>query len=186
VLVVFARRNGYARFKFAQYLARRRPRTFRHGVGARGLRHIAALVMGELTQLRGADVVQQAIKLTPEAGTMKTRKPRTVPLHEHLVEQGFLDFVKAIGDGPLFPGNPRGVRKRLADWVRSLGVDDPELSPNHACRHTFKQVAHRAGLSEKVIDAIVGHAPASVGRAYGEPTLADKAAALAKFPRYAV
>jgi hypothetical protein len=27
-------------------------------------------------------------------------------------------------------------------------------------------------------------APASVGRAYGEPTLADKAATLSKFPRY--
>jgi hypothetical protein len=41
-------------------------------------------------------------------------------------------------------------------------------------------------MSEKVIDAIVGHAPASVGRAYGEPTLADKAAALSNFPRYKV
>ena len=35
-------------------------------------------------------------------------------------------------------------------------------------------------------DTIVGHAPASVGRGYGEPTLADKAAALSKFPRYKV
>jgi hypothetical protein len=27
---------------------------------------------------------------------VKTRKPRTVPLHEHLIEQGFLEF--AIGE----------------------------------------------------------------------------------------
>jgi integrase len=158
---------------------------------------------GEICQLRGVDVTDGALRLTPEAGTMKSRKPRTVPLHEHLIEQGFLAFVKANGSGPLFyneakkpaaaadqthPGmasyaRPRG---RLGAWVRSLGISDPELSPNHAWRHTFKQVAHRAGLSEKVIDAIVGHAPASVGRAYGEPTLQDKAAALARFPRYAV
>jgi integrase len=56
----------------------------------------------------------------------------------------------------------------------------------HAWRHTFKAIAFRCGVSEKIIDAIVGHAPASVGRAYGEPTLADKAAALSKFPRYKV
>jgi integrase len=142
--------------------------------------------MGELTQLRGKDVTDGALKLTPEAGTMKSRKPRSVPLHEHLIEQGFLAFVKASGDGPLFAGDPRRVRDKLGVWVRSLGVSDPEVLPNHAWRHTFKAVAHRAGLSEKVIDAIVGHAPASVGRAYGEPTLQDKADALAKFPRYAV
>jgi hypothetical protein len=41
-------------------------------------------------------------------------------------------------------------------------------------------------IPEKIIDAICGHAPATVGRAYGAPTLADKAAALSKFPRYKV
>jgi len=44
---------------------------------------------GEMTQLRGKDVVQQqgiwSIQITPEAGSVKTREPRTVPLHEHLV-----------------------------------------------------------------------------------------------------
>jgi integrase len=51
---------------------------------------------GEMTQLRAADVVRQdgiwAVKITPDAGTVKTGKPRTVPLHEHLIEQGFLDL----------------------------------------------------------------------------------------------
>jgi hypothetical protein len=37
-----------------------------------------------------------------------------------------------------------------------------------------------------VLDVIVGHAPASVGRGYGEPTLADKTKELHKFPRYKV
>jgi integrase len=159
--------------------------------------------MGEITQLRGVDVVHHAMKLTPEAGTMKSRKPRSVPIHEHLIEQGFLEFVKASGDGPLFyneakkpaaaddPTNPpvarySRARGRLGEWVRSLGISDAEVLPTHGFRHAFKATAHRAGLSEMVIDAIVGHAPASVGRAYGEPTLADKAAELAKFPRYRV
>ena len=62
--------------------------------------------MGELTQLRGVDIVERdgihAIKISPEAGTTKTGEARTVPLHEHLVEQGFLAFAKANGAGPLF------------------------------------------------------------------------------------
>jgi integrase len=72
----------------------------------------------------------------------------------------------------------------VAAWVRGLGVTDSELLPNHAWRHTFKVVGFRCGMTEKVLDAIVGHAPASVGRGYGEPTLADKAQELHKFPRY--
>jgi hypothetical protein len=76
------------------------------------------------------------------------------------------------------------VREHLAAWVRKIGVTDPELQPNHAWRHTFKQVGFRAGISEKVLDAICGHVQATVGRGYGEPTLADKADALRRFPRY--
>jgi integrase len=78
------------------------------------------------------------------------------------------------------------AREQVATWVRTLGVNDPELSPNHAWRHTFKAIGFRSGMSEKVLDAIAGHAPASVGRGYGEPTLADKAKELQKFPRYKV
>jgi integrase len=161
--------------------------------------------MGELTQLRGVDIVERdgihAMKISPEAGTTKTGMARMVPLHEHLIEQGFLAFVKANGNGPLFynepkqlaasddPTNPRKpryvkAREHVAAWVRGLGVSDPELSPNHAWRHTFKAVGFRCGIPEKVLDAIVGHAPASVGRGYGEPTLADKAQELRQFPRY--
>jgi integrase len=160
---------------------------------------------GELTQLRGADVIKRggidALRLTPEAGTIKTGAPRTVPIHEHLIAQGFLDFVKTQGNGPLFynpesistgsadltnPRRPRAVktRERLAAWVRKIGVKDPEVRPNHAWRHTFKQIAERHGISERISDEITGHAPLTVGRGYGRPTLPDMAASLKKFPRY--
>jgi integrase len=129
---------------------------------------------------------------------MKNRKARTVPLHEHLVKQGFIAFVEKIGNGPLFyltPSRPAGnpepvqspaerIRGRLGDWVRSLGITDPELSPNHAWRHTFKARAERNGMSEKYSDAITGHAPPTVGRAYGAPTLEDLADAMRGFPAY--
>jgi hypothetical protein len=127
---------------------------------------------------------------------------RVVPLHEHLIKQGFLKFVTQHGKGPLFYNPPRAApaasddpikqkkpraaqaRQRLAEWVRELGVKDRNISPIHAWRHTFKQIADRAGISERMSDYITGHSPKSVGAGYGEPTLDDMAAALARFPRY--
>ncbi len=162
---------------------------------------------GEITQLRGVDVTPRGdfyvMRLTPEAGTIKTDQARTVPIHEHLIAQGFIEFVRAHGPRPLFfnertatkakadPLNPERspsikTRGRLGTWVRELGITDPEVGPTHGWRHTFKQVAERVGISEKVSDAITGHAAATVGRSYGAPTVEDMAEALKKFPRYVV
>jgi integrase len=126
--------------------------------GGRGSRR------GEHAQLRAADIIYQdgvhAMKITPEAGMTKTGTRRTVPLHEHLIEQGFLDFVKASGQGHLFynerkgpvapfdPINPRRarsvkVREHVAEWVCGVGVTDPELLPNYAWRRTFRAIADR-------------------------------------------
>ena len=163
---------------------------------------------GEITQLRGEDIERRGqihvMKLTPAAGAIKTGKARAVPLHEHLIEQGFLDFVRERGKGPLFynakekeedrpsdPLNPRRhpavvVRRRLADWVRTLGLADEELSPMHAWRHTFKARADRADISERMSDYITGHAHRTVGAKYGAPTVEAMAEALKKFPRYEI
>ena len=84
-------------------------------------------------------------------------------MHPHLVEQGFIVFAQGHPRGPLFY-DPKARRKRrtpirptlkgqwvksrdkLSVWVRSLGIDDPGISPNHAWRHTFKRRAARAGI----------------------------------------
>ena len=124
-----------------------------------------------------------------------------MPLHEHIIEQGFLEIVRKVGQGALFyddktprresndPLNPSrsragNVRGDLAEWVRQLGITDEEVSPTHGWRHTFKQTAERAGITEKVHDAITGHTPPSEGRKYGPPTIEDMAEALKKYPRY--
>jgi hypothetical protein len=39
-------------------------------------------------------------------------------------------------------------------------------------------------FTEKVHDAITGHTPATEGRKYGQPSVADMAKALKKFPRF--
>ena len=163
---------------------------------------------GEITQLRVKDVIESegvhALRITPEAGTVKNKQAREVPIHEHLIEQGFLAFVARRKQGPLFYNPPElteqpeaGLLKqrkpryvqanqRLAAWVRSLGVNDTALSPNHAWRHTFKQIADHAQISERMSDYITGHAHRSAGAGYGAPTLTHMAEALKRFPRYAV
>ena len=162
---------------------------------------------GELAQLRGIDIERHgplvAMRITPDAGTTKTNKPRTVPIHEHVLEQGFMDYVKLVGKGPLFyvsdpsretandptnPRRPRAVKARdhLAAWVRKIGITDRAIRPNHAWRYRFKQIAARNRITEVVIDEICGHAQLTVGRGYLRPTLEDMAEALRQFPRYVV
>jgi integrase len=164
--------------------------------------------VGEITQLRGMDVIRQegvnVIHITPDAGTVKTGRGRAVPLHGHLIAQGFLTFAASRGEGPLFynvaKGTPRvseatnpskaryvKTREHLAAWVRrTLKIEDREVRPNHAWRHTFKQVAARNGIPDGMSDYITGHAPATAARGYGAPTIGDMAEALKKFPRYEV
>jgi integrase len=133
---------------------------------------------GEICQLRKEDLHEVqgrwALRLTPEAGTIKDREARIVPIHLHLIEMGLIDFIQAQSPGPLFydaralrrtgaddPANPRRfphekVAVRLAEWVRDLGVSDPAIKPNHAWRHTFKTRAIVAKIDSVVADFICG------------------------------
>lgn len=139
--------------------------------------------VGELVQLRKEDLRQEAgawiIQVTLRYGTVKTKEYRDVPLHEHLVEMGFMDFVQAAPSGCLFmdvkrDGSFLGVwqskKNRLAEFAREY-VKDPNVAPNHGWRHTFKSKGFEAGIQEKVLDALCDRAPATVGRSYGSVTL---------------
>ena len=156
--------------------------------------------VGEIVQLRKEDFFKDeatgawVMKITPEAGTVKTGEYRDVPLHPHLIEQGFMAFVEASKAGYLFmtikPGSTfRGVwrskKNRLAEFAREY-VKDTNVAPNHGWRHTFKMKGYEADLQEKVLDALCGHAPASTGRAYGSVSLRTKVDAIGRFPRYTV
>lgn len=163
---------------------------------------------GEVTQLRAEDIQRHpagfwTMRITPEAGTVKGGKARVVPIHPHVIDQGFVEFVTASGSGPLFydpeaqravrddPTNPaRGgwikARNKLSDWVRGLGVTDPNISPNHAWRHTFKRRVARAGIEKRIRWAMCGHSSRDVGDEYETPSVEDLATEMARFPRYKV
>jgi integrase len=133
--------------------------------------------VNEITPLTSRDLVQRdgiwMIRLRAENN--KTRKFREVPLHGLLIEQGFIDYAKSRGPRPLFydPRRSRGgkdanphhkkVGERLAEWVRSFGIDE-RVAPNHGWRHRFSSVARFVAMPEDVRNIIQGHAGAKARR----------------------
>lgn len=133
------------------------------------------------------------IWITPDAGTTKNRRARYVPLHEHLIAQGFLDFVKthagsdrlfaAVEDGDLTTA-AQVTGGHLAGWVRKV-LKDPSVAPNHGWRHRFETEA-RFHMQEMFVDAIQGHAGKTQGRKYGHFPPRVLGPLIAKMPRQPV
>jgi integrase len=153
--------------------------------------------VAEITQLRGADVRQEGadwiIRISPDAGTVKSGGYRDVPLHRQIIACGFGDFVKAAGQGPLFhkgkePASYEAKAKRianqLAEWLRKEGITPDGVQPNHGWRHRLKTQCRELGISDRVFDAIQGHAGRTASDNYGDVTLKTKIDAIARLPEY--
>lgn len=158
--------------------------------------------VNEISQIRYDDIYKVGdvwvFRITPEAGTVKSNISRIIPIHNHLIEQGVIDALKAR-DGAIFydpfrrrtkGSNVRYCKKvgeNLRDWIRSdIGITDPYVQPNHGWRHTFKTLALEVGIPERVADFIQGHAPRTVGQSYGSVSLPVLVSAISKIPRYDV
>lgn len=152
----------------------------------------------EMIQLRKQDIRKAEgawiARLTPEAGGIKTNEYRDVPLHPHLIDLGFVNFVDASGEGHLFvnvrkgsspAGAVDGVYSRIRQFVRAV-VPDSNVQPNHAWRYTFKTRGLDAEIEPLVLDVICGHAPGTKGDGYTKATLKKRIAAMRKFPRYSL
>ena len=154
--------------------------------------------VGEIAQLRKQDVEQTgdhwSIKITPEAGTVKGNEPRLVPLHPHLIDQGFIEFVDGADNGHLFLrpnkdtkdvlGPLTGVKNRVREFVR-LTVSDPNVQPNHAWRHLFITRCRAAGVDHELRRMITGHSGEGVDeKVYGDP--AGLYREICKLPRFEV
>lgn len=151
--------------------------------------------VSELAQLRREDVREMdgiwVLHISPDAGSIKNAgSERRVPVHSALLAEGFVQFVLKRPTGPLFVdltpdrfGSRGGnATKVVSRWVRALGVDDPRLSPSHGWRHRFKSLSRRHNLSSDVSNALLGHAPASIGDRYGEIELSVLKRELDKIP----
>jgi integrase len=137
--------------------------------------------IAEICQLRSEDIKQidgiWCIAFAAEAGSLKNiNSERVVPVHSALEDEGFLKFAKLIKKGPLFAdlapdrfGSRGGTgTKILSRWIRSLGVTDKRISPNHSWRHRLKTLGRRNGLAVDILDAMTGHGRKTVADTYGD------------------
>ena len=151
--------------------------------------------VGEMVQLRLQDVRQEGdlwvVRISPEAGTVKTNIAHDVVLHEHIIELGFLEFLRTSEMAHLFLvyKGSENIMTQLASTTGILRkasrdiIDDNGVAPNHGWRHRFKTICRDIGVSQRIMDAIQGHATRSESDNYGEVSLRAQALALSRFPR---
>jgi integrase len=127
----------------------------------------------------------------------KTDEYRNVPIHDHLIEQGFLEYVAYRGDQPLFydPKRSRGgkdsnphyqkVAERLAEWVRDdlmvIGVQ-----PNHGWRHRFSSLARAVDMHVDIQNIIQGHVGKKTAGDYGDAWVEVAKREISKIPAYEI
>jgi integrase len=107
---------------------------------------------------------------------------RLVPVHKKLIELGFLEYVDVLvarGHTQLFPDlKENAVGKRTKEASQKINrVIDRYVSKDarlvfHSTRHAFKAKGNDAGVNDRILDQICGHAPVSTGSRYGsEPRI---------------
>ncbi|WP_254441711.1 site-specific integrase [Ruegeria sp. HKCCA0370] len=136
--------------------------------------------LNEVCQLETADVQQDYgvwyLNITDEGDDNNKRVKsdagkRKVPLHAELLRMGFLDFVESRKPGKrLFPEYSYNVNggygRNLGRWcnesfLKKLGIKEPGLV-FHSFRHTIVTRLSQAGVSEPIVQCIVGHARSGV------------------------
>ncbi len=138
----------------------------------------------EMTQLRKEDLRQEKrrwiIRISPDAGSVKTKQYRDVPVHRQVEALGFIDFVRSAGKGPLFHrakspekylAHARTTSGRLSQWLNELKLVPKGVAPNHGWRHRFKTLGRELGMSDRVLDALQGHSSGKEGDNYGDVTM---------------
>ncbi|MDD8023124.1 MAG: site-specific integrase [Paracoccaceae bacterium] len=156
----------------------------------------------EVMQLRTDDLIEDhgvlCLRITPEAGSVKTAIYRMVPVHPQLLEMGLAKMIRALPSGPIFytttpvrgkPVDPveraQAVGGKVGQWVRKVvGITDTKLQPNHAWRHRFKTIARDVGIAPEYSDASTGHDDGRAATEYGETTGKALWREVQKLPRY--
>ena len=135
--------------------------------------------VSEMTQLRKEDLRQEGdrwvIRITPDAGSVKTGDFRDVPLHQQVIALGFADFVQSARPGPLFHAgktparflaSARGTSGRISQWLHELELVPEGIQPSHAWRHRFKTQARDIGADTgdaSELKALAVNAPSTGG-----------------------
>jgi integrase len=93
---------------------------------------------------------------------------RYVPIHQRLLEQGFIEFVeqRKSTNAQLFDYKPVGIIedwsktfcKQLAKLQTEIGMQANQRPTSYGFRHTFIDEMKQLDISEHIVAQIVGHA----------------------------
>ncbi|MEZ8794575.1 tyrosine-type recombinase/integrase [Vibrio splendidus] len=129
----------------------------------------------EVCQLRITDIKAEdgihyfSIADSEDGKTVKNLNSiRKVPVHNHLIEMGFLDYVKAVkakGNTQLFsyiPANQfddwsKSFCSRMGKFQTSIGMKPKHRPTAYGFRHTFIDELKQQDVPEHVTAQIVGH-----------------------------
>ncbi|MDO6774811.1 hypothetical protein Q4591_05530, partial [Shewanella sp. 3_MG-2023] len=113
---------------------------------------------------------------------------RSIPIHQTLIEQGFIEFVDKRKKHPqLFNYKPVGL---VEDWSKTyckhlsilqtcIGMKASQRPTAYSLRHTFIDEFKRLDISEHIVAQIVGHANPNI--TYGRYGKDIQARALLKY-----
>lgn len=145
----------------------------------------SGLRLGEICQLHHSNVRKQNdiwffdIKEGEDQSLKSPAAERQVPIHQKLIDIGFLDFLDRVKDN----GSIRifaDVRKAESDdmWsshfskqfnhtLTNLGIKRPKIV-FHSFRHTMEDAYRNSGVRADVMDALQGHSASGMKERYGD------------------
>src|SRR5208282_3880367 len=131
---------------------------------------------------------------SPEARNRKLKNVssiRFIPLHQAVIDNGFLDYVRDLPDGgPLFPDKKpdkhgrrsSGLSDDIGDFLRDIGVKTDGRLSHASFRHFYKTLCRDCGIHKEIHDALTGHTDGSASSGYGVVSVAALKAAILKLP----
>jgi integrase len=150
---------------------------------------LCQLLVGDVIRKRGIDALSLRITID---GAQRLKSPsaaREIPLHAHMRELGFFEYVRKrkAEDGAmgwLFPertppDHTKGAGKRLSDhWSETRTKKISGLTPHtdfHSFRRLLTQELMEAGQEAYLIDQLTGHADQSMSTGvYGSRVTLEK------------
>lgn len=153
----------------------------------------------EIAQLRKSDIVEvdgaPCFRLAMGEGqSIKMGNTRQFPIHSHLIELGFLDFVQTH-TYQLFTDKSEVNRKYSynygrwwGNYIRKHGLTREGIKPTHSFRHSLVTLCRDLNVREEIQDSILGHNENSSDRAkashgYGETSVQAQRSIIEQIPR---
>ncbi len=128
-----------------------------------------------------------------EDQSVKTGERRQVPIHQHLLELGFAEYVNSLSqEGRLFPKLNKSkntkYHSKVSLWfgkyiADELGISRANLKPFHAFRHTFITICRVKNVRIDVQKSITGHSQGDVASQYGSYGLDLKNEVVQQIPK---